>query len=186
MKKKPLSGKYATIGLLCSLAGVNPDVGNAASTAPLPLFGKSLTLSWQTSRVERHLMSGQTRQFGASATLRVYVSTQGRLFTEKTGVALGPSTRGGQRHQEVSDSPERREVREWRVEERSLVAYHEFRSGVRRVVVDFDKDYRTCSLKVSFAKLGGTENIVRGNGWEIQSIEVSSPTCRVQAGNIFE
>jgi len=131
-------------------------------------------------------MSGQTRQFGASATLRVYVSTQGRLFAEKTGVAFGPSMRGSQRFQEVSDSPDRREVREWRVEGRSLVAYHEFRSGMRRMVVDFDKDYQTCSLKVSFAKLGGTENIIRRNGWEIQSIEVASPTCRVRAGNIFE
>jgi len=58
---------------------------------------------------------------------------------------------------------------------------------MRRMVIDFDKDYRTCSLKVAFAKLGGTEKIIRQNGTrEIQSIEVFSPSCRVQAGNIFE
>jgi hypothetical protein len=168
-----------------SSAALVLSIGNALAAAPSQLFGKSLTLAWQTSRVEKNLGTGQIERYAASASLRVYISSKGRLFTQKT--ALGPSPGRANVSFELSDSPDRREVKEWRVEGRSLVAYHEFNSGMRRMIVDFDKDYQTCSLKVSFAKRNGTENIVRQGGIkEIQSIEVSNPTCRIQAGNVFE
>jgi hypothetical protein len=76
---------------------------------------------------------------------------------------------------------------EWRIEGRSLVAYETFRSGARRLVVDFDNDYKSFSLKVSFAKERGTHNITDGHGrWEVLSIDVSSPSCSIREGNIFE
>jgi hypothetical protein len=188
MKNRQSTEKYTAFGLMCLLsAALAPTTGNALATAPSQLFGKSLTLVWQTSRVEKNLVTGQIQRYAASATLRVYISSKGRLFTEKTwlGPSLGRQNVG--RSFEVSDSPDRKEVKEWRVEGTSLVAYHEFNSGMRRMIVDFDKEYQTCSLKVSFAKRNGSENIIRQDGIrEIQSIEVSNPTCRIQAGNIFE
>jgi hypothetical protein len=81
---------------------------------------------------------------------RVYISGKGRLFTEKTFYD-SLLYRHPARTTEVSDSPDGKEV-EWRVEGRSLAAYRDFGSGVRRMIVDFDKDYQTCSLKVSFGK----------------------------------
>jgi hypothetical protein len=91
---------------------------------------------------------------------RVYISSKGRLFTEKT--FCGFFNRAA-RSTEISDSPDRKEI-EWRVEGRSLVAYRDFGSGARRMIVDFDKNYQTCSFKVSFGKPKDTENIVRQDG----------------------
>jgi len=60
-------------------------------------------------------------------------------------------------------------------------------TGARRLVIDFDNDYKSCSLKVSFAREGGARNIIQGLGhWEILSIGVSSSSCRIQEGNVFE
>jgi hypothetical protein len=118
--------------------------------------------------------------------MRIYISGKGRLFTEKT--SYGPLLRfnGVARSTEVSDSSDGKEV-EWRAEGRSLVAYREFGSGMRRMIVDFDKDYQTCSLKVSFGKPSGAESLVQQDGrTEIQSIEVAYPACRVQEGNVFQ
>lgn len=180
-------GKLATAGFLCLFSVTVGSIAANAIAAPPQLLGKSLILSWQSNRVERNTTSGETRQYGTSTRLQVYVSSKGRFFTEKTGIAQfrrGPEVTT---FQEVSDSPESKEIREWRLEGPSLVAYHAFKSGIRRMAIDFDGDYRTCSLKVSFAKLGGTENIIRGHGkWEILSIEVSSSSCRIQEGNVFE
>ena len=180
--------KYAAHLIYLLPAALALTAGNAAADVPPRLFGKSLTLAWQTNRVEKNVGTGDIRRYGASATLKVYISSKGRLFAEKTGLVRSP---GGWLHvgrsSEISDSPDRREIKEWRAEGASLVGYHQFSSGMRRMIVDFGNDYQTCSLKVSFAKQNGTENIIRGGGmWEIQSIEVSNPTCHVQAGNVFE
>ena len=136
--------------------------------------------------------TGEVQNHGGSATLRVYVSSKGRIFSEKIGTGMGGMRhghrgKGAQMSKEVSDEGGNHEVREWRAEGRSLVAYKTFESGARRLVVDFDNDYKSCTLKVSFAREGGSRNILQGHGrWEILSIDVSSPTCRIQEGNTFE
>jgi hypothetical protein len=186
MKNRQRKEKYAAIGFVSLLSAAFFSATGDAGIATLPqLFGKSVTLAWQTSRVEKNLATGQIDRYASSATLRVYISNKGRLFTQKT--ALGPSPGRANVSFEVSDSPDRREVKEWRAEGASLVGYHEFNSGMRRMIVDFDKDFRTCSLKVSFAKQTGTEKIIRKGGIkEIQSIDVSNQTCRIEPGNVFE
>jgi hypothetical protein len=170
-------GSLVVLALACEA-----NVARANSTAPSQLYGKSITLGWETNRLERDKVSGQTRRYPASAKLKIYVSSSGRIFDQKEGGAT-PSHSA----QEISDSVDNHEVREWRDEAGSLVAYHVFKSGARRMAIRFDPDYRRCSLEVSFAKLNGTENILRQHGKsEILSIEVSSTTCNVQAGNIFQ
>jgi hypothetical protein len=67
-----------------------------------------------------------------------------------------------------------------------LVAYKIFDVGARRFVIDFNASYTTCSLHVSFAKQAGTASIIQRHGArEVQSIEVLSTNCQVEAGNVF-
>lgn len=190
MTKFPvIVGSLTALGLILSLPfGTRAD---AASGAPAALYGKSITLSWQTSRVRKDRTTGEVQNRAGLATLRVYISSKGRIFSEKMGMGMGMRGRGrghqAQMSQEVSDEGGNREVTEWRTEGRSLVAYKTFKSGARRLVVDFDNEYKSCSLKVQFAREGGAHNIIQGHGrWEILSIDVSSPTCRIQEGNTFE
>jgi hypothetical protein len=159
-----------------------------AETGVLPrLFGKSLTLTWQTHATGFGMGGGgRFTRLTEKEMLRVYVSDQGRIFTEKTSFSqpnrVGSSTVA--RSTEAPDSPDRKV--QWRSEGRSLVAYTEFGDGMRRIIVDFDDDHKTCTLKVSFAKSMGSEHIVREGGLvETQPVEVSYPTCRIENGNVF-
>jgi hypothetical protein len=166
----------------------------AASTAPPPLYcWKSIVLSWTTGRTFKDLGTGQVRNVAGAATLKIYVSSKGHIFSEKTAVGRKGGG-GGRRHmksathvrQEVADSGENKEIREWRAEGRSLVGYKLFARGARRLVVDFDASFTTCTLNISFAKQAGSPTILqRGGMREIQSIEVQSTSCTIQAGNIF-
>ena len=159
----------------------------AASTVLPQLYGKSVALSWTTTRTVKE--SGEVKSIVATATMKVYVSTQGHIFMEKGAV----SQRSGRRHphehggrQEVADSGDNSEVREWRAEGRSLVGYKLFARGARRIVVDFDPSFTTCSVKIGFAKQAGTPSILqRGGMREIESIQVQSTSCSIQAGNVF-
>jgi len=118
--------------------------------------------------------------------MKVYIGTQGHIFAEKIG-GIGRHGRGFTNfRQEIADAGDNREVSEWRAEGRSLVAYTLFNVGARRLVVDFNADYTTCSLHVSFAKQTGTSAIIqRGGAREIRSIEVLSTNCQVKTGNVF-
>lgn len=87
---------------------------------PAALYAKSITLSWQTTRV---------RKVEAPA--------------ECANVAG------------ASDEAENKEVQEWRTEGCSLIAHKTFRSRARRLVVDFDNDYKSCSLKSHLLEKAG-------------------------------
>ena len=177
MKFATRLGSLAALSLIVSSPfGTN---ASAASSAPTALYGKSIMLSWGTNRVRKDLTTGETQSRAAIATLRVYVSSKGRIFSEKVGMRVGGRGRGYFGHrsrtsQEIAGEGDNMEVREWRTEGHSLVAYKTFKSGARRLVVDFDNDYKSCSLKVQFAREGGTHNIIQGHGrWEVLSIDVS-------------
>jgi len=142
--------RAATVLICLSLWAMTPLAANADFRAPTQLLGKSLTLTWQTNQARRDLATGWTKQFANSAMLRVYISSKGRILTEKT--SYGEYNRVA-RSTKVSDSPDRKEI-EWRAEGKSLVGYREIGNGMRRMIVDFDKDYQTRSLKVIFGKPG--------------------------------
>jgi hypothetical protein len=162
----------------------------AASTAPPPLYWKSIVLSWTTGRTFKDLGTGQVRNVAGAATLKIYVSSKGHIFSEKTAVGRKGGG-GGRRHmksathvrQEVADSGENKEIREWRAEGRSLVGYKLFARGARRLVVDFDASFTTCTLNISFAKQAGSPTILqRGGMREIQSIEVRRQVAPFRPG----
>jgi len=77
--------------------------------------------------------------------------------------------------QEVSDEGDNREVREWRCARRMQDTY----DGARRLVIDFDTDYKSCSLKVSLASESGTCNIIRGHDRrEIRAMAPLAPSSQ--------
>jgi len=145
----------------------------AASTAPPPLYGKSIVLSWTTGRTFKDLGTGQVRNVAGAATLKMKGGGGGRRDMKSATHV----------RQEVADSGENKEIREWRAEGRSLVGYKLFARGARRLVVDFDASFTTCTLNISFAKQAGSPTILqRGGMREIQSIEVRRQVAPFRPG----
>jgi hypothetical protein len=92
------------------------------------LYDKSITLSWQTTRSRKDGMTGEVQNRAGIRSLRISVSSNGRIFSENIDVGMGGMRRGWRRpnvqmSRVVSDEGEKRGGREWRTEGRSLVAY---------------------------------------------------------------
>jgi hypothetical protein len=64
-------------------------------------------------------------------------------------------------------------------------------AGVRRLVVDFDAGFGSCTAKVSFAKQAGASTStafspITKKMVELQSIITSGESCTVRSGNVFD
>jgi hypothetical protein len=86
-------------------------------------------------------------------------------------------------------SSEGKSVLNWRFEGNSIVADQKFASGARRIAVSFDAAVSSCSVRVVHGKESSAAIRYRGltSGYPIQlmSIEVTSTSCSVRQGNIF-
>jgi hypothetical protein len=157
---------------------------DAFSATATGLRGKSVELSWTDSRVEKRLDTGREFSNSQISTVRVYLSEQGRFFSKFSRFAR----RGGSldRH---AVSGEGKSVLNWRFEGNSIVADQKFASGARRIVVSFDAAVSSCSVRVVHGKESSAAIRYRGltSGYPIQlmSIEVTSTSCSVRQGNIF-
>src|SRR5262249_5262405 len=88
--------------------------------------------------------------------------------------------------QEVAGAGSNVEIREWRMEGHSLVAYRTFGQGARRLSVNFDPSFTSCTLQGTFAQEAASSRIVqRGGRREILSINVGATSCSIEAGNVF-
>ena len=78
----------------------------------------------------------------------------------------------------------------WRSEGTSLAADQRFVRGARRLIVTFDANYSTCSLRVLHGKEAGSSSIQyvtfkSKEPVELLSINVTSASCTIATGNPF-
>ena len=173
--------KHILLGLLF---GAVCNTAVHAASAPSPLRGKNLNLSWTDNRVEKILGSGHERPVTQSSTVTVYVSAEGRFFS-----AFGRTVGYGfTNRKEVSGGD--RNALNWRVEGTTLAADQHFVRGARRLIVTFDPSFGTCSLRVLHGKEAGSSTIQyvtmnRKEPVELLSINVTSASCTIATGNPF-
>jgi len=65
-----------------------------------------------------------------------------------------------------------------------------YTSGARRIAITFGDGFKTCSIKVVYAKERGTEpivirNRVNGGKWELLGSTIDSTSCSIRPGNVF-
>lgn len=155
-----------------------------AAGAPAQLRGKNLNLSWTDNRVEKIVASGVERPLTQNSIVTVYVSAEGRFFS-KFGRTTG---HGFVNASEVSGGD--RNMLNWRSEGTALAADQRFARGARRLIVTFDANYSTCSLRVLHGKEAGSSNIEyltmnRKEPVVLQSISVTATGCTIGTGNPF-
>jgi hypothetical protein len=70
-----------------------------------------------------------------------------------------------------------------------LAMYGEFGGGARRVAVDFDGTYKSCTVGVTIGKQAGrtsfSQNNMRGQRLEVFSVQTGGFECSIQEGNVF-
>jgi hypothetical protein len=161
--------------------GIVACTGSAAAQSVAALRGKHLNLAWSDNRTERVLATGQERPINQQSVVTVYVSSEGRFFSQFSRAAA----RRVVDRKEVSGG---RNMLNWRVEGATLVADQSFVKGARRLVVTLNGS--GCSLRVLHGKEAGSALIeyrtMTGNQpVQVTAINVTSTSCSIADGNPF-
>jgi hypothetical protein len=155
-----------------------------ASAFPKELNGNSVVVSW-VETLERNVPERNVRSRLISYSLSIYISTSGRPFSRLMR-AGGPAGYSDVTGRSPSDASSGATVH---FDGRQLLSDTLLVSGARRVAVDFDAGYRSCSARVIVGRQGGakstTEKGMRGGTIEILRTESSTPTCSIRTGNVF-
>lgn len=172
--EKPLPVFIAAV--IAVLLGVT-DV----SAAPRQLYGKGIEIQYRvtaTMETERGSRSGSS-----NISRTIYVSSTGRLFERAAW-----SRRGGVK---VSDNTpdaatnKAGEARGISFHGSDLVAHIAYESGAGQMTIRFDPTFSTCEGSIRFGREGGKAIYRRVNGEvrPLTSLQASSVSCRVTAGN---
>ncbi len=152
-----------------------------ATAAPRQLYGKgieiqySVTATMETPRGPRRGSSHVSRT--------IYVSNTGRLFERGVWTKQGVT--------DVSDNApgaavnRAGEARGMSFRGNELVAHIAYASGAGEMTIRFDPTFSTCEGSVRYGSEGGKAIYRRVNGAvrQLTSLQASSVSCRVTAGN---
>jgi hypothetical protein len=159
----------------------------AQAATPVQLQGKSVIVAWSENRSQRNAGAARFRDVAAWHEFRMYVGTSGRVFSRLTN-----STRAGTGSaDDVSGSASA--SRSFTFSGRTMTLFIGGRapsSGVRRLIVEFDGSYASCTAQMSRAKPQGTSrmvsrSIITGKSIETISVAVGAASCAVRNENVF-
>ena len=175
--------------MLC-LALALPKAAEAA--APSVLYGKSVVLTTNETRVSRPVGGGAEAAASAHSVLSIYVSGMGRLFVRShrtlTSNKLGTVTK------DIDTGPDDGAIgvsaaSDVQFGENTMTINLTMTAGTRRITVGFENSYAGCTATVTTEKDGDKPLIIRsrytGEDREILSIETSVESCAVKRGNVF-
>ena len=164
---------------------VSPISQSHAQSAPSSLRGKSIIASWQDSRTYRDIETGRTGTITQTTTVRLYVSSLGRIFSE----LMRSTGRDTKQDDQISNQGRLK----WTFQGRSLIADQQLGPGAtaaRHLAIDFDDKYAACSIKVVVGKDTGSptflyRSMTTHRMREMLYINVRSTNCSMQDGNVF-
>jgi hypothetical protein len=182
------TGKRASTIMCLMLSGFAWSA--AAEEAPAALYGKSVVITWTEGRLQRS-DAGQMRNGTSRYDFVIYISSAGRLFSEFDVKSLS-SGRSNSAIQgptgEATVAGVGASKQSIHFEDGQLISENRMRSGARRVLIQFDKDYRSCRATIIYGKEGGAPEYHRamdGLMYTILSTEVTERTCHIRDGNSF-
>ena len=164
-----MSVAVATLGLLVSMP---------AAAAPTPLYNKSVVITWAESIQEKDEV-GQVLNTSLSRERIAYISSAGRVF-----IRASQSSRAAQKKNEIAPGADAGALA---FRGNSLVGTSVFAGFARRITVNFDASFSTCSASVVYGKAGGPQKWKSLDGkrtLEVQSISVSGASCSIREGNL--
>ncbi|MBI5320853.1 hypothetical protein [Bradyrhizobium sp.] len=157
---------------------LTPLVAAAAAGAPAQLYNKSVVINWSESIQEKN-EAGQLLNTSLSRQRIAYVSSAGRIFVRST-----QSTRSAEKKNELAPGAGGGTLA---FQGNSLVGTAVFAGFARRITVNFDAGFSSCSASVVYGRAGGPQKWKSLDGkqtMEVQSISVSSASCAIRDGNL--
>jgi hypothetical protein len=180
---------FRNIAAACAALLTLMPVVAASAAAPKELYGKSVLISWNETRVQRLVSEEGTRNVAAVGEMTVYVSEAGRPFTRLRYSVVG---RKGRLRTGKKDavSGEGGPPRAFSFRGRTMTLQAKRgRGGALQFTVDFDGGFQGCSASVLAGRApGGSihgKSLITGNRVEILSVEASGASCRIVNGNTF-
>jgi len=177
------------IKVLFAAAGLAAAAPAHAEDAPAALRGNSVVLAWQEVRLQRNVGEPEFRTVHANHSLTLYVSSVGRVFSRMTfATRAGSATRD----QVSGSTPDKGVARVPSFSGRTLTVFMPYRGvgGMRRVTVNFDDAFGSCTAKVLHAKEEGAPtrlgfSPITKKQIEFKEASASGESCAVKQGNVF-
>ena len=177
------------IKILFTAAAVAAAAPAHAEQAPAALRGNSVVVAWQEVRLQRNVGEADFRTVQASHSLSLYISSVGRVFSRMTfATRAGSATRD----QISGTTPEAGMARVPSFSGRTLTVFMPYRGvgGMRRVTVNFDEGFGSCTAKVIHAKEEGAStrlgfSPITKKQIEFKEASASGESCAVKQGNVF-
>jgi hypothetical protein len=153
-----------------------------ASAAPRQLYGKGIEIQYSVTATIQTPRGPRSGSSNVSRT--IYVSSTGRLFERAVWAQRGG---GGNVSDNAPDAATNKagEARGMSFRGNDLVAHIAYASGAGQMTIHFDPTFSTCEGSVRFGSEGGKAIYRRVNGEvrQLTSLQASSVSCRVTAGN---
>src|SRR5262245_47566904 len=171
------------LALPVSLLVVLASQAHAAVNAPEALKGKSVILTWNETREQRHVGEPHFYTVNASVNFSIYISTADRVFVRRIN-----STRAGSGAFESSPDTRGNEGKA-SFAGRTLTLIGTTVGGAVRILVDFDPSLTSCSGRVSLGFQSGKTSIsfspITKKQVEMKSMTASGIACSIRAGNVL-
>lgn len=172
---------------LLAIAFCFVSTADQTRAAPMPaaLRGKSIVVKWTESGTMRSVYNQAYLPHYYAATIVLYVSDQGRIFSSLKG-DIGKAVLAD--YNQVSGSGH--DPMQWRFEKDALVAINPYIRGRRRTTITFQDGMTRCAVDVTDQKVGTAPVRVQGaNGdtssYDLLDNKVDARSCAVQQGNVF-
>ena len=150
----------------------------SASAAPAQLQNKSVVIGWSESIQEKD-EAGQVINTSLNRERVAYISSAGRVF-----VRASTSSRYAQKRNEMAPGANSGTLA---FQGNSLVGTSVFAGFARRLTVNFDASFSSCSASVVYGKAGGPQKWKSIDGsltYEVLSMSVGSVSCSIRDGNL--
>jgi hypothetical protein len=179
---------WITLGMFIALL-LTASQAASAQSVPAGLQNKSAVVSWTENRTQRNVGEERTETVAVPYTYRVYFSSAGRPFARLTVANRRGETASAERVGTGTRTAEGG-ARSVQMQGRSVVTTATFAGGARRIQVDFDGNFSSCSANVILGRSSGANKIIMNNlvskkKMEILSVTTSGASCSLQAGNVF-
>jgi hypothetical protein len=188
MKAKAADATRFGAGFACILClTFNPTAGDASSTAPSQLFGKSVVVGWSEARMQRRASEATFHAKNVSITESIYISTAGRPFERRA------YPRSGIQRENVGASglSSTGNAHVVQFQGQSILITTGHINGARRIQIDFDGNFLGCTAHVVNGKEAGagayTVRSLQNSNMpvEVEAVSTSAATCSIKDGNVF-
>lgn len=166
----------------------------AGSAPPKQLYGKSVTVAWTENRSQRFVGEQNFRPVGVSLQRSVYISTAGRVFARTSSTAGRRGGRGAlsgaAEHVGASGTNYSGGASNVQFGGNSIIMSGGFTASARRVMINLDGSFESCTAQVITAKevgakVGVWRGIASGRMLEVESVSAGPASCSVKSGNVF-